>query len=104
MEQKRSLAIPVLLGTLLSILLNKKKDAVTISIEIVSGVATAFYLAPYIVEYFNFPETITAFGLGTAASKICLAIYKYFGKQDPIEIILQNASVSFDPEGLEQNK
>jgi hypothetical protein len=101
MEQKHKLAVPVLLGTLLSILLNKKKDATTISIEIVSGVATAFYLAPYIVEYFNFPETITAFGVGTASSKICLAIYNYFGKQDPIQIILENASVSANPEGLD---
>jgi len=104
MEQRYKLATPVLLGTLLGILLNKKKDALTISIEVVSGVATAFYIAPYIVEYFNFPETITAFGVGTVSSKICLAIYNYFGKKDPIQTIIENASVSVSSEGLDQNK
>lgn len=102
--ERKELALPVLLGALLGALINKKKDATTLSIEVVSGVATAFYLAPYIVEYFNFPETITAFGIGTASSKLCLYIYNYFGNKTPLEQFIQNASVTNGSEGLDQNK
>ena len=102
--ERKELVGPVLLGTALAILLNAKKDVVTILIEIISGVATAFYIAPYVMHYFNFPETIVAFGLGTASSKICLAIYQKFGEKSPILIIQENASVNESAEGLDQNK
>ena len=99
MERSTKLAVPALLGMTLAILLNKKKDAVTILIELVSGVFAAFYLAPYLVTYFNFPESITAFGVGTASAKICLSIHTYFNKKNPVDVILMNTSVSTTAQG-----
>lgn len=83
---------PVMLGTLLSFLLSSKKTALTFSIEIVSGLATALYVTPYAVQYFNFPEGLTAFALGTASAKICRSIYDRFNSKEfnPVDIIINS--------------
>lgn len=102
MERKTVATIaPVLLGSLLSFLFNSKKTALTFSIELTSGIATALYIAPHTAQYIPVPENLAAFILGTASAKICRAIYDRFNspKFNPIDLIM-NTPVSQTQEDL----